>query len=157
TAESTTITGHHGSEPALPAWWRRIRNPCRVVGFRIEFRLLGAGIHTGGVIASVPSLKAETSTYKESGKYCQTTKRSSPRPASATTISRWSSTMREPAEAIVIAAAGNYGWNTGSQLISRHSVVSVASCEEPDGRCPVRTSRHRWAARPASVPEPVAT
>jgi hypothetical protein len=71
TAESTTITGHHGSEPALPAWWRRIRNPCRVVGFRIEFRLLGAGIHTGGVIASVPSLSAETSLYRESGQCWQ--------------------------------------------------------------------------------------
>ncbi|MGB8502510.1 hypothetical protein [Mycobacterium sp.] len=45
--------------------------------------------------------------------------------------------------AIVIAAAGNYDRNTGSPLISRHSVVPVASCDEPDGRCPVRTSGHR--------------
>jgi hypothetical protein len=34
--------------------------------------------------------------------------------------------------AIVFAAAGNYGCNTGSQLMSRHTVVPVASCEEPD-------------------------
>ena len=55
---------------------------------------------------------------------------------------------------IVIAAAGRYGRNTGSLLISRHSVVPVASYDEPDGRFPVRTSRHRLGAatclRPAS-------
>jgi hypothetical protein len=34
--------------------------------------------------------------------------------------------------AIVIAAAGSYGRNTGSLVISRHSVVPVASCDEPD-------------------------
>src|SRR5262249_34399798 len=80
------ITRHHGSEPAIPASWRGTRNPRRVVGFRIEFRLLGPGIHTGGMIASVPSLSAETSLYRESGQYRQTTERSSPPPRTTTVV-----------------------------------------------------------------------
>src|SRR6478752_8292921 len=99
--------------------------------YRIEFRLLGTGIHTGGVIASVPSLNAERSLHRESGQYRQNTERSSPvqrrqRP------SRAGARPCEDRGSIVITTAGNYGYNTGSPFINRLSVVPVASCDEPD-------------------------
>ena len=55
--------------------------------------------------------------------------------------------------AIVIAAAGYCGRNTGSPLISRHSVVPVASCDEgrtTDAQFDLRGIN--WAARPACAP-----
>ena len=44
------------------------------------------------------------------------------------------------------------GRNTGSPLISRHSVVPGPSCDGPDGRCPVRTSRHRSGGATSFAP-----
>jgi len=85
--------------------------------------------HTGGVIASVPSLKAEI-VLQGSG----TAPPNHGAIVAPSSVGNDRLTLAldnaSTGGAIVIAAAGNYGRNTGSPLISRHSGVPVASCDE---------------------------
>ncbi len=103
----------------------RIRT--RVSDYRIEFRLLGTGIHTGGVIASVPTLNAETSLCRESGQYRQTTDhcQSATVPAASCTATATASLRAEPS--ITVTAI----------ITARCRCFSIRPAREPtSGRSP---------------------